>query len=322
MSEGDEAVPLTPKEARSLRLIDATRKAILEPPRGANWALLLIVSLGVFVLTMQKDTKGLDLAILVGVLFLHESGHLVGMRLFGFSDLRMFFLPFLGAAASGRKFGASAGEHAVVSLAGPVPGIVLAAALLPFVESGHMRGEALPPVALTVITLVAINTLNLLPILPMDGGRLFQSLLFQRMPVLDVVFQVLALGGIAWAAVQFGNPFWLLLTIFGMSIPSQSRMAFDAHRLARSRTLSADPEALTDEDLIALRQAADRICALPFSGGTRPRNVAATVRRLFDRAVRPQASWGQVVGLLFVWLVSVAGGVVVLALALRTLAHR
>ena len=37
------------------------------------------------------------LAILVGVLFVHELGHWVAMRVFGYRNLKMFFIPFFGA---------------------------------------------------------------------------------------------------------------------------------------------------------------------------------------------------------------------------------
>jgi len=50
--------------------------------------------------------------------------------------------------------------------------------------------------------LVLVNAFNLLPILPLDGGRLFQTLLFARTPALDVLFRLLANAGLGWLAVQ------------------------------------------------------------------------------------------------------------------------
>src|SRR5262245_26006745 len=45
-----------------------------------------------------------NLFILVPVLLFHEAGHWVAMRAFGYRNLRMFFIPFLGAAVSGRNY--------------------------------------------------------------------------------------------------------------------------------------------------------------------------------------------------------------------------
>ena len=63
--------------------------------------------------------------VLVAVLLLHELGHLVAMRWAGYRDLKIFFIPFIGAMVSGREQQATAGQKMLVLLAGPVPGIVL-----------------------------------------------------------------------------------------------------------------------------------------------------------------------------------------------------
>src|SRR5436305_121783 len=52
-----------------------------------------------------------------------------------------------------------------------------------------------------VLWLLVVNAFNLLPIVPLDGGRLLDILLFARRPVLAVsfrVFAVLALVGLAY----------------------------------------------------------------------------------------------------------------------------
>src|ERR1700759_4641270 len=87
-------------------------------------ALLLIISLGAFLLVQQRESGTLvNLAALTGVLFFHEAGHFVGMRVFGWRDLKMFFIPFLGAAVSGRRNGAESWKEGLVLLLGPLPGL-------------------------------------------------------------------------------------------------------------------------------------------------------------------------------------------------------
>ncbi len=101
-------------------------------PKG-NWAqtvMILAVSLLLFVgLGMRNDPIAF-IATLVGVLFFHELGHYVGMRMFGYRNVRMFFIPLFGAAVSGQKTNAKSYQEAIVSLLGPVPGLCLAIVLL------------------------------------------------------------------------------------------------------------------------------------------------------------------------------------------------
>jgi hypothetical protein len=74
----------------------------------------------------------------IAVLLVHESGHYVVMRAFGYRDLRMFFIPFVGAAVSGWSGKAHGYQRTLVALAGPVPGILLGLLLaVIFVLRGH-----------------------------------------------------------------------------------------------------------------------------------------------------------------------------------------
>lgn len=74
------------------------------------------------------------LVILIVVPFVHELvhelGQLLGMWVFGYSDLTMFFVPFLGALASGRKAEIKPWQEAIVLVMGPLPGYLLGLAIL------------------------------------------------------------------------------------------------------------------------------------------------------------------------------------------------
>jgi len=144
------------------------------------------------------------------VLIIHELGHLLAMRLLGFSDLSMFFIPFFGAAASGRKADASAAQRAIVALAGPVPGIVLAVILAFTVQSDE------PLVWTTINLLLILNIFNLLPAKPLDGGRFLDIVLFSRQPELQHLTGVLGAGLLAYLAYDFES--WLLggLAVFAL----------------------------------------------------------------------------------------------------------
>jgi hypothetical protein len=49
------------------------------------------------------------------------------MRIFHYRDVRMFFIPFFGAAVSGRHYNIAGWKKAVVSMMGPVPALSPAA---------------------------------------------------------------------------------------------------------------------------------------------------------------------------------------------------
>jgi Zn-dependent protease len=159
--------------------IGLVRTALLTPPKRNGNALLLLASAAAFALVALRDRSMADVLILLGVLLFHELGHLAGMKLFGYRDVRMFFIPFFGAAVSGRPMATTAWHEAVVLLLGPLPGIVIAIPALVFsiaFDSAIARDAA--------FMLIAINAFNLLPLAPLDGGRLFQLLLFSRQRLL------------------------------------------------------------------------------------------------------------------------------------------
>ena len=103
-----------------------------------------------------------------------------------------------GAATLGEKVDASPSQRTLVYLLGPAPGILLGlAALYGFLNGGDLWWLAAATAALLV------NYLNLLPISPLDGGRIVETLLLGRFPRAQVAF----LGA---GALVFALGAWLL----------------------------------------------------------------------------------------------------------------
>lgn len=138
-----------------------------------------------------------SLAMLIVVLFVHEAGHWVSMKAFGYQDLRIFFIPFFGAAVSGNASKVSATRKAAVVLLGPMTGLLLGlAGIMVYAASKQPLWKEF------AIMSVAINGYNLLPIFPLDGGRFLEIVLFSRHPTFQLGFIVvtaLALIGLAYA---------------------------------------------------------------------------------------------------------------------------
>ncbi|HUE13040.1 MAG TPA: hypothetical protein VMR25_02645 [Planctomycetaceae bacterium] len=168
--------------------------------RKANWGatiLVLIVSGLLFYWIGSAAWNLKTVALLIPNLLFHELGHYLAMLAFGYRNLRMFFIPLFGAAVTGRNYNVGAWKKAVVSLSGPIPGIGLGVVL--GVAALIMRQKLLLEAA---ALMVFINGINLLPLLPLDGGWNLHAILFSRHYLLDAGFRLTAavlliLGSIA-----------------------------------------------------------------------------------------------------------------------------
>ena len=102
----------------------------------------------------------------VVLLFLHEMGHVIALRREGIKASAPMFIPFLGAVIIAKSLGENALAEARVGLAGPILGTLAAAAVA--VVGGLTGSDFL--LALAYVGFL-INLFNLLPVVPLDGGR-------------------------------------------------------------------------------------------------------------------------------------------------------
>jgi len=156
-------------------------------------------------------------AILV-VLLIHESGHFLFMKIFKYNNVRIFIVPLLGAFTSGVKQKVSQLQMSLIILGGPVPGIIIGCVLL-YLNQG-LDNENLQMLANTFLI---INLLNLLPMHPLDGGRMIETLFFKENFVIRTVFGIISIIGLTAIAIWQGNlilliiPFMIGLELFNES---------------------------------------------------------------------------------------------------------
>jgi Zn-dependent protease len=205
----------------------------------------LVISLAAFAAVFFAQQGGRDLRMLwmlIPILIVHEAGHWVAMNAFGYKNMRMFFIPFFGAAVSGRNLNVSGWKKAAVALMGPVPSIVLSILLL----VPAIRYDLKWLLELSLISLV-VNLFNLVPILPLDGGQLLQAVLFSRSRFLDVLARVFAAGALFMLGVAVGE--WVLMLLGGfmaMGIPLSYRLAKVTEELRDEESLSLkSPDGVT-----------------------------------------------------------------------------
>jgi hypothetical protein len=136
-------------------------------------------------------------AALTSAMLLHELGHWIALRLLGFRDDSVFFLPFLNFGLPANTAPASLLQRGIALLAGPLPGLALALALQ---ASYHPSLES--PLAPWVGSLLVFNGVNLLPFGGLDAGRLVTLFSAHRRVALTAacfLLAALALGALAWA---------------------------------------------------------------------------------------------------------------------------
>jgi Zn-dependent protease len=136
------------------------------------------------------------------LLLVHEMGHVIQLRREGIEASAPMFIPFLGAFVAAKSLGDDAGAEARVGLAGPVLGSL--ACLVPVAiwqATGNEFWQALAFVGFF------LNLFNLLPVLPLDGGR--------AMAALSPWVWGVGYAGLVVLTFVFPNPIMILILLFG-----------------------------------------------------------------------------------------------------------
>jgi Zn-dependent protease len=114
---------------------------------------------------------------LFGSILLHELGHALMARRYGIgtADITLYLF---GGIARLERMPRSAGPELLIALAGPAVNFAIALALTAFMTASNLLG--LPPSELVEVIFkinVGLGLFNLLPVFPMDGGRVLRALL-------------------------------------------------------------------------------------------------------------------------------------------------
>ena len=154
---------------------------------------------------------------------LHELGHSLTAKRYGVNVPRILLLP-IGGMAEMDHIPRQPSAEFLITIAGPAVNFVIAAVLLPFTWRTVLGTEDIADfsgaelLAQLFLANLVMGTFNLLPVYPMDGGRILRSILAIWLPYLQAtrwaVMTTRVLAPIlAFCAVYFLD-WWMLGVLF------------------------------------------------------------------------------------------------------------
>lgn len=153
-----------------------------KPKSGLSLTIFSIVLFIMVFLFIAGDAINFILQLVI-VLLIHELGHFIAMKYFGYRNVRMLFIPLMGAFVQGSKLHYSQKQSFLVTGAGPFPGVLVGAGLV--VAASESQSNFMMTLGLLFLLL---NIINLLPLDPLDGGQMFKMFFRKRHELFLMVF--------------------------------------------------------------------------------------------------------------------------------------
>jgi Zn-dependent protease len=166
-----------------------------------------------------------DAAILVLVIVMHELGHAAAMLATGRGVRLITLVPFFGGMAFPKRRYETQWQRALVALMGPGLSLVptLALVWLAYSTDSVLAAHA-------AFLSAAVNVLNLLPLVPLDGGIVIDSLLRSLHGRLSQVIAWLGIGaGLAFAVYAQSVLIGLVFAFGALQLLYQSSLDTNAH---------------------------------------------------------------------------------------------
>ena len=224
--EAAASVSLAPQDSGSDAQVQSEQVAmpLNKPAKTNSW-----LSIGLIVFKLLKAVQVVKVALLaasvavysvmftlefafalIAVLVFHEYGHLRAMKKFGLPTKGMYLIPFVGGIAVG-DMPKTRWQDVYISMMGPVYGLIMTVAfyIVYLVTDSHFAG-------LVASTSALLNLFNLIPVYPLDGGRVVKSLVFSGRNYLALV-ALLAISAVcfvlAWKLGFYFITFFIVLGV-------------------------------------------------------------------------------------------------------------
>lgn len=151
---------------------------------------------------------------LLAAVGIHESGHVWAMRRMGLQTRGFYFIPFFGGMAVSESAFPTAYSEGYIAIMGPIWGLFTAtASYLLFLTTGNQLFEV------AACWIAFFNLINLIPVHPLDGGRIMRALLRSLSGKASIaLWLVIFASGIIFCAKQ---GFWLFVVLGVMGFISE-----------------------------------------------------------------------------------------------------
>lgn len=190
--------------------------------------------------------RGIDIAIWTAAAFvsilLHEMGHALTARRFGAKEIGVTLYGLGGVTNYSSSAAVSHGRSFLISAAGSATGIIAGGAMLLLARAGMFTGVS-PEIAVFldsfIFTALVWGVLNWVPIVPLDGGHMVQSLASmvseERAPLISQIVTWITVAIVVPFAFLNGYQFAAIVVVmFAMSGLREYRVTV-ARRRARFR---------------------------------------------------------------------------------------
>lgn len=172
----------------------------LKVGKFASTALSMVVTIGIY-----AAIYGYKYAIgIVGLLFVHEMGHYVIAKRVGLAVSGPVFIPFVGALIGMKESPKDAVMEAQVGYGGPLFGSMAAVAcLMVYWATGYELAAVL------AYTGFLLNIFNLLPVHPLDGGRIVSAV--------SPYLWLIGIPVLVYLMIISFNPIMMLIVLLGLA---------------------------------------------------------------------------------------------------------
>ena len=300
-------------------------KPVPEGKRGNVW-IRSITSLALYLLIAYYffSANWMLVLILTGIVVFHELGHFLAMKVFDYKELGIFFIPLLGAYASGTKREISQKQSAIILLAGPMPGIILGIILYLLTNNrfAELPYQTFGLLQITATLLIFLNVLNLLPVYPLDGGQLVNRLFLDDTNFIGKMFVLLSALALGYFLVKLGmtNSFFYVLLIFPAMMLVRLVTEDKNEKLtkaieSRGINLEKTYEEITDEEYWRIRNLLieNNYSTLrninpspPYEYSSNEDKVVTAIENLLQRTIVQDLSWFGKVIIILIWIGSFA----------------
>jgi len=262
------------------------------------------LSAAVLMLYISWDSTPRTIVATVAALVLHELGHVLAFKVYGHRLKAFHFLPF-GLAVQPEGSFRSFWQETIIALAGPLTNAALAIGSLAMY--GHTHHGWFRTFA---IINGGLGFLNILPITPLDGGRVMRGMTFSMPVVFQWAYLALSMALLAGAAIVLE---WWMLLILLLPLVAEARLFGLYRRLLREQVFPAAAAMFPGEPMSSAMRAI--VSTLKIAAGSAAIDTAIL---MFKMRYGPRMRWAEVLSVAALAATCLVANVVTVTVAIQS----